>query len=133
MIRGFLLAATVALLTGCGAAPEAQGQGKGPDKSGPTQIEAVTFGLKSDNAGERLFGQKCAFCHVGKNTGTTMLKKRLDKSQPAELHKRMDLEPDYVRTVVRNGLVNMPALNRAELSDADLDAIANWLGADKTP
>lgn len=133
-MRGaFLFAAMVAFLTGCGTAPAAKEQGKGPEKSGPTQIEAVTFGLKSENAGERLFGQKCAFCHVGKNTGTTMLKRRLDKSQPAELHKRTDLEPDYVRTVVRNGLVNMLSAQRAELSDADLDAIAQWLGADKAP
>ena len=133
MKRAIILAAALASLAGCGTAPAAQDKGKGPEKSGPTQIEAVTFGLKSDNAGERLFGQKCAFCHVGKNTGTTMLKRRLDPSQPAELHKRTDLEPDYVRTVVRNGLVNMPALNRAELSDADLDVIAQWLSADKAP
>lgn len=108
--------------------------GEGGDAGGsasaapmPTQIEAVTFGLNSDVAGERLYGRECAYCHVGRNTGTTMLGKRLPEGTPAQLHERDDLAADYVKIVVRNGLVNMPPLSRAEVSDEELDQIARWL------
>lgn len=93
----------------------------------PTQIEAVTFGLRSSDPGERLFGRECAFCHVGKNTGTVMLQQRLAEDTPAQLHERRDLTADYVEAVVRQGMVNMPPLSRVELSDAELELIASYL------
>lgn len=98
------------------------------DKPVPTgQYGVVTFGEHSTNEGERLFGEKCAFCHVGaKNTGAMMLGRRLGKAH-AELTSRTDLDPDYVKAVVRNGLVNMPPINRVELTDAQLDEIAAFL------
>lgn len=89
-------------------------------------VSNATFGLGSKNEGERLFGQECAFCHVGKAIGTMMLSRRLGKDQ-AELHKRTDLDPDFVKAVVRNGLVNMPPFSRVEVTDEELDKIATWL------
>lgn len=106
------------------------GEGGGapaPAARTPTQVEAVTFGMSSAVEGERLFGRECAFCHVGRNTGTIMLQKRLPAGTPAQLHERTNLPAAYVRLVVRNGLVNMPPLSRAELSDEELDLIAQWL------
>lgn len=123
-------------LAGLGAALVLLGacSGEGSDAGGtaatpamPTQIEAVTFGLNSDVAGERLYGRECAYCHVGRNTGTTMLGKRLPEGTPAQLHERTDLAADYVKIVVRNGMVNMPPLSRAEVSDEELEQIARWL------
>ena len=93
----------------------------------PTQIQAVTFGLGSAVEAERLYGRECAYCHVGRNTGTIMLQRRLPQGTPAQLHLRANLPAAYVRLVVRNGLLNMPPLSRAELSDAELDLIAQWL------
>ncbi len=93
----------------------------------PTQIQAVTFGLGSSVEAERLYGRECAYCHVGRNTGTIMLQRRLPQGTPAQLHLRTNLPAAYVRLVVRNGMVNMPPLSRAELSDAELDLIAHWL------
>jgi mono/diheme cytochrome c family protein len=84
------------------------------------------YGAKSANPGERLFGQKCAFCHIGPSTGKFMLARRLPKDQ-AELPSRRDLTADYVKAVVRNGLVNMPTFTRVELSDPELAQIADWL------
>lgn len=107
-----------------GAAP-AVAQSAAP--ATPTQVEAVTFGMNSAEEGERLYGRECAFCHVGRNTGTIMLQKRLPPGTPAQIHERTNLPAAYVRLVVRNGLVNMPPLSRAELSDAELDLIAQWL------
>ncbi len=95
-----------------------------------TALSAIFYGAKSANAGERLFGQKCAFCHIGPSTGKFMLARRMPKDQ-AELPSRTDLQPDYVKAVVRNGLVNMPTFTRVELTDAELTQIADWLGGRK--
>ena len=84
------------------------------------------FGSGSSDQGEALFGRECAFCHVGKSTGALMLGRRLGKEN-ADLTKRTDLQADYVKAVVRNGLVNMPPFSRVELTDAEVDAIAVYL------
>lgn len=116
-------AALLLALTACsGGKSEAPKGGK--DVS---PIVTATFGRDSSDAGERLFGEKCAFCHVGKSTGAMMLGRRLDESQPAELHKRKDLSADYVKQVVRAGMNNMPYFNRIELPDDQLDTIAAYL------
>ena len=90
---------------------------------GPSPIEAVMFGAGSRDEGEALFGRECAFCHVGKSTGALMLGRRLGKEN-ADLTRRTDLQPDYVKAVIRNGMVNMPPFSRVELTDAETDAIA---------
>jgi len=95
-------------------------------------VDAILFGRSSAVEGERLFGQKCAFCHVGPSTGAMMLGRRLGKDK-AELPKRTDLAADYVKAVVRNGLVNMPPFTRVELTDAQLDRIAGYLARQARP
>lgn len=90
-------------------------------------IGTATFGRDSADEGERLFGEKCAFCHAGKSTGAMMLGRRLEKEQPAELHKRKDLDADYVKQVVRMGMNNMPPFTRVELTDDQLDKVAAYL------
>lgn len=136
MIRvGRLLAGPVllALVAACSAQSESAEAGGKPRSAAPSQIEAATFGRASADPGERLYGRECAFCHVGRNTGTMMLEKRLPKGVPAQLHERTDLSPDYVKAVVRNGLINMPPLSRAELTDAELDRIARYLAKGNAP
>lgn len=120
-----LFAAIALAASACGSA-EAPPPQASPAPKGPGPMDTVLFGLGSKDEGERLFGQECAFCHVGKATGTMMLGRRLGKDQ-AELVKRTDLDADYVKAVVRNGLMNMPAFSRVELTDVELDRIAAYL------
>ncbi|MCB5423629.1 c-type cytochrome [Altererythrobacter sp. CC-YST694] len=128
--RSLTILGAVALIAACSARSDA-GEEK-PKPALPSQIEAATFGQKSADPGERLFGRECAFCHVGRNTGTIMLQRRLPEDVPAQLHQRTDLSADYVTAVVRNGLINMPAFSRAELTDAELAQIAAYLAKDKS-
>ena len=124
--RRFALAGALGLaMVACvGESEQAPAQEKA---AAPTpQSQVVIFGAGSANEGERLYGRECAFCHVGRNTGTIMLGRRMDPAQ-AELHKRADLDADYVKAVVRNGLVNMPPFSKVELTDQELDKIAGWL------
>ena len=79
-----------------------------------------------------LFSNRCGACHLAGGMGTNLLaKQRILADKPAEtalLTRRTDLEADYVKTVVRRGKRAMPSLTRVEVTDAELDAIAGYLG-----
>jgi mono/diheme cytochrome c family protein len=76
--------------------------------------------------GKQLFERRCGVCHLQGQTGTTILARRLGPER-ALLAERTDLTAEYIRLVVRAGLVNMPPLTRVELPDAELEAISAWL------
>lgn len=121
-------AALLTLPVACkNAPPQADAGASGP----VSPLTAVMFGAGSKNEGEELFGRKCAFCHIGKGTGAFMLGRRLGKDK-ADLTKRTDLQADYVKAVVRNGLTNMPPFSRVEVTDDQLDKIAAYLSGKKS-
>lgn len=76
--------------------------------------------------GATLYARQCGICHDQGGFGTVMLERRVGVERSV-LARRSDLPPAYVRHVVRNGLRDMPPLTRVELSDADLDAITQYL------
>ncbi len=76
--------------------------------------------------GERLFYARCGYCHDKGGTGTIMLARRLGDDRSL-LANRTDLQPAYVKGVVRRGLNSMPALTRVEVTGAELDQIAAFL------
>jgi mono/diheme cytochrome c family protein len=77
--------------------------------------------------GPAAFTEKCAMCHRGRGMGSVLLARRMDPAV-ADLEKRTDLDPAAVKAAVRGGIGNMPRISRGELSDAQLDAIAAYLG-----
>jgi mono/diheme cytochrome c family protein len=83
-------------------------------------------------AGERLFAARCALCHVGFAPGTIMLGRRLGPER-ALLAQRSDLSADYVRQVVRHGLLSMPPFTRVDLSDAELAQLSVYLTRPQPP
>lgn len=78
--------------------------------------------------GRQVFEHRCSMCHRAGGTGTILLERRLGKEKSL-LERRDDLRPEYVRHVVRWGLVNMPRISRVEVPDADLDALVVYLSA----
>lgn len=87
--------------------------------------------LTTDQAkGRALFNESCSYCHGERGHATTLLAKRVG-SDSAPLEKRTDLNPEFIRAVVRHGINSMPWYRRAELSDRDLDAIAAYLTRSK--
>jgi mono/diheme cytochrome c family protein len=76
--------------------------------------------------GKAAFTHRCAMCHREGQTGTFVLARRLGKEKSL-LEQRTDLQPAYIRVVVRQGLVNMPRLSRVEMPDPDLDAVIAYL------
>jgi cytochrome c5 len=82
--------------------------------------------------GGALFSNRCGSCHLAGGMGTNLLtKQRVKIGEPPEkgqLANRTDLTQSYVKYVVRNGKTAMPRLSRVEVTDAELDAIAKYLG-----
>jgi mono/diheme cytochrome c family protein len=76
--------------------------------------------------GKALFTQRCSLCHQAEGGGTWMLGRRLGADK-ALLESRTDLQPAYIRLVVRAGIASMPRFTRVDVSDAELDAIAAYL------
>ena len=110
----------------------------GPPPIPPYQMRAVLpegDRLAAQTDGEALFSNRCGSCHLAGGMGTNLLtKQQMMAGQPPEkglLVNRNDLTADYVKTVVRQGKVAMPRLSRTEVTDAELAAIAAYLGKAK--
>jgi cytochrome c5 len=76
--------------------------------------------------GKQAFNARCQKCHGESGTATFMLARRIGKEK-APLESRSDLAPEFIRHVVRNGIVSMPAITRVEVTDAELRAITQYL------
>lgn len=82
-------------------------------------------------AGQQVFSHRCGMCHREGGTGTFILTRRLGAAQSL-LEQRTDLKPEYIRYVVRWGLVNMPRLSRVEVPDADMNVLVDYLTRPRT-
>ena len=81
------------------------------------------------DTGQGVFKYWCWNCHgegPGK-PGTDALQTRYQGDPPAVLEQREDLDPDVVRYFVRNGTSIMPFFRKTQISDAQLDLLANYL------
>ena len=91
--------------------------------------------LTAGRDGEALFSNRCAACHLEGGMGTNLVRKQqmMAGSGPEAglIANRDDLTIAYVKTVVRQGKNAMPAQTRVDLTDAELDAVANYLAKGK--
>ena len=91
----------------------------------------ITLGAHAaDLDGKQLFHQKCEMCHGAAGMGTGLLARRM-KPEVAPLEKRDDLSAAYVARAARIGILNMPAITRGDVSDAQLASIAQYLSKGK--
>lgn len=137
MKRAFLLAAFA--LTGCGPtdkAPSAPERAGGPPPAAllyQTRAEAPSGErLAAGRDGEALFSNKCGYCHLTGGMGTNLVtKQRVALGEAPEtglLANRKDLTSDYVKSVVRIGKGAMPRQTKVDITDAELDVVARYLG-----
>jgi len=126
MKRYGLIAAAVAL-AGCAGVAVAQ-NAEGEQQAGPPPMpQPVTMAQRrAATGGEALYVEYCAMCHAANGMGTGLLARRRDD---ALLEQRGDLAAAFVVIAARNGIGNMPAIPRGEVSDEDLQAIADYLAA----
>ncbi len=88
--------------------------------------------LKPGGDGKVLFQVHCGYCHLLGGMGTNLLTKQRimagDTPDKGLLANRTDLTADYVHSVVRMGKGAMPVQTKVDVTDAELDAIAKYLG-----
>jgi len=79
--------------------------------------------------GEQVYTQWCAACHAaGPNMpGTQALEAKYNGATAAVLVERADLPPELVKVIVRSGVSVMPPFRKTEISDADLEALADYI------
>jgi mono/diheme cytochrome c family protein len=82
--------------------------------------------LAAGQDGAHLFLRRCGVCHLEGGMGTLILARRLPANQ-AKLQDRTDLTPEFVTRVARNGQGAMPRITPVDATDAELQAIANYL------
>lgn len=136
---GFLALLALTACQKTAEAPKADAAKGGPPPIPPYQVraEAPTGNrLTSGGNGEALFSNKCGACHLAGGMGTNLLtKQRVAAGHPPEtgmLINRTDLTADYVTSVVRQGKMAMPRLTKVDVTDAELQAIAAYLGKAKS-
>jgi len=135
--RASLCAALVAaaLLAGCEIRSGNQAeQAKGPppaafapfEKQQGPDVTDDRVRLAAEQNGGRMFMRRCGVCHLEGGMGTMVLARRLPPDQ-AKLQDRPGLRPEYVVATVRDGMGAMPRMTRVDVTDAELNAIANYL------
>ncbi len=91
--------------------------------------------LSQGRSGAALYSSKCGYCHLTGGMGTNLLtKQRVAMKEAPEmglLVNRKDLTPDYVRAIVRAGKGAMPRQTKVDITDAELDSVATFLGKAK--
>ena len=101
-----------------------------PPPSEGTQVRNATGGAIQDRTShsgpEGLFVEKCGMCHRQMGMGTVILARRMEPAK-AMLEKRNDLTAQYVVAAVRIGIGNMPRISRGEVSDSQLEVMAQYL------
>ena len=79
--------------------------------------------------GHAVFKRWCEPCHGREPSlpATAGLAIKYKGKIPAALEDRKDLTVEAVKTFVRQGVFSMPPFRKTEVSDADLDALAEYL------
>jgi len=101
-----------------------------PSAAAGTQVKNATSGVSQDRSSkspeEALYVEKCGMCHRQMGMGTIILARRVDPAV-AMLEARKDLPAEFVIQAARAGIGNMPRISRGEVSDAQLQVIAQYL------
>jgi mono/diheme cytochrome c family protein len=124
-----LALAGAALLLGTQVWSQAGADAPAPptQRGGAPMPKPVTLADRPNaTGGEALYVEYCAMCHAPNGMGHGLLARRVDTP---DLEKRDNLPAEYVVLAARQGIGNMPAIPRGEVSDADLQSIADYLAA----
>jgi cytochrome c5 len=87
--------------------------------------QAAAPGPRAAPAG-RDYAAACGACHENNGYAVQRIGARVGADR-ARLSRRCDLDAAALRAVVRNGILAMPPMSRAEVSDAELDGIVREL------
>jgi mono/diheme cytochrome c family protein len=94
-----------------------------------SSLDDVAGATTEMEKGKHLFSYWCSSCHGSghDHPGTAALEKKYQGKFSALLEERTDLTPNLTRYYVRTGATPMPFFRKTEISDSELDAIADYL------
>jgi mono/diheme cytochrome c family protein len=97
----------------------------------PPMPQPITMARRPNaTGGEALYVEHCIMCHGPNGMGTGLLARRMEV---ALLEERDNLPAQYVIQAARRGIGNMPAIPRGEVTDEQMQAIAEYLAAGPHP
>jgi len=122
-LRGWALAGSLVLIG-------AHAFAAGPAVSWKLFPDSASAQSAPAQTGKVDFLNACAVCHAAQpdRPGTMSLQFKYAGRLPAALEQRTDLTPEMVTYYVRHGIAMMPSFRKTELSDAQVAAIAAYLG-----
>ncbi|MBI2992841.1 MAG: cytochrome c [Gammaproteobacteria bacterium] len=79
--------------------------------------------------GQAVYQKWCAPCHAPgpDHPGTQALEAKYGGKKPGTLKERTDLTAEITKEFVRKGVSIMPFFRKTEISDAELEALAEYL------
>ena len=88
---------------------------------------------ESHRLGQEVFASRCEACHAAgrEHPGAMRLELSRGKDRSVLLARR-DLNAEYVKAIVRNGLLSMPPFRPTEVSDEELDSLAAYVANEGT-
>jgi (+)-pinoresinol hydroxylase len=93
--------------------------------SSPRSVAPVK---QTRTAGGKIFDKWCSDCHhTTTGPGSLVIERRRHGEVPAVIEQRTDLNPDYVKLIVRQGMSFMPSFRKTEISDAELSLLAAYV------
>jgi mono/diheme cytochrome c family protein len=83
----------------------------------------------AERTGQEVYDKWCGFCHDAgpMKAGTMALQDKYKGAKPAALLERNDLTPDLVKYFVRHGFNYMPRFRKTEISDGELNELADYV------
>ena len=130
-LAGLVLAGCAGVAVAQNAAPATPAPAATPSAAparAPGMPQPITMARRPNaTGGEALYVEKCIMCHGPNGMGTGLLQ-RAGRPQPL-LEARGGLPAQFIITAARNGIGNMPAIPRGEVSDEQMQAIADYLAA----
>jgi (+)-pinoresinol hydroxylase len=123
--RSLILISLCSMLLACGE----QSTDNGAQNSKPDSNNKVVAAVAPPN-GKKIYDLNCLPCHAEGpgHPGTMRLAIRLGEDKSV-LTQRDDLSADYIKIIVRQGFMLMPPFRPTEISDSEMDALAEYLVA----
>lgn len=120
------------LLSGCEQKPESS-------KAIPNAELALATNALDANApdlktGQQIYTLYCSACHnPGEGHAGTMKLALLKGEENSVITERSDLNAEYIRFVVRDGLLEMAPFRPTDINDGELDSLIQYILSNNSP
>lgn len=117
-------------MAGCSDESSTEATGPGPTIAPPLPPAALSpvEPLAVARTGEEIYNIQCKACHApGPGHPATLLLEQKHGKDKSVIKGREDLTEEYIKSIVRNGLLEMPPFRPTEVTDEELDIIAAYI------